>query len=172
MISFEEISRAIEILAQDAPAIDGTDLAAALAIAVERDRLGYLNGVKGVQEKPDKDQWNAFYEPDSDTITIEGKLTSKSFDEQVHVLLHESGHRGQEVDKPTFQKFKKLGLGNREEFVEMANATHLADYKRKGRVDGMHAEAFAESYARWCLDMPMPDEVRAFWDARSNQRPS
>lgn len=133
--------------------------------ANEHDRLGYLTGAE--IETSDADYWNAHYDFYNDLITLRKAFFSLPLDEQVHVLLHEAGHRGQALDYEAYEEFRRLGLDRLQSFVQMANRVHLEDYQRTGEVDGgVPAEVFAESYARWCLGREMPEELRAFWDAR------
>lgn len=135
--------------------------------AQDFDKLGYLTGAE--IETSDADYWNAHYDFDNDVIGLRKAFFTLSFHEQVHVLLHEAGHRGQELDADAYDEFRRLGLDRLKSFVQMANRVHLEDYAKTGEVDGgVPAEVFAESYARWCLDREMPEELRAFWDSRLN----
>lgn len=140
------------------------------ADAIRHDRLGYFRGLRAVALEPDHDQWNARYELKGDRIVLEGKFSGRPTKEQIRILLHESGHRGGEkIDPRTFDAFKHAGLGRHDDFVAMANQTHLEDYERRGHVDGMINEAFAESYARYCLGMTLPPKVAEFWRERAGR---
>lgn len=133
--------------------------------AQDFDKLGYLTGAE--IETSDAGYWNAHYDFDNDVIGLRKGFFTHSFHEQVHVLLHEAGHRGQAFDAEAYDEFRRLGLDRLKSFVQMANRVHLEDYAKTGEVDGgVPAEVFAESYARWCLDRDMPEELRAFWNAR------
>jgi len=134
-----------------------------LGQAQSYDWLGYLTGAE--IESSEADYWNAHYDFDNDLITLRKAFFELSFLEQVHVLLHEAGHRGQVFAPEVYEEYQRLGLPRLQSFVQMANRVHLEDYKRTGEVDGgVSAEVFAESYARWCLDLGMPEELREFWD--------
>ena len=130
------------------------------------DQLGYLRGVKAIHEVPDQDQWNATYTPQSQTITIQGKFDAMDAAEQVRTMLHEGGHHGQTVDKAAFDDFVDRGLGDEAHFVPIANAVHRCDFEKTGKVDGVAGEAFAESYARACLGLPLPEDLESFWKER------
>jgi hypothetical protein len=135
--------------------------------AEDLDRLGYLRGLKRVRAIPDRDKWHAKYDEDEDEIELETKFYEKPRAEQMRILLHEAGHRGQEVDPEAYEAFKRLGLNRESAFVAMANPTHLKGFARRGDVDGgFAAEVFAESYARWTLGLDMPGELQLFWDER------
>lgn len=136
----------------------------ALSRARALDRLGYLDGVSAVRSVPDRDQWNAQYDDRSDAIELQHKIRQKPHAEVVHILLHEIGHRGQEVDRRTFQAFRRAHLARMRSFLAMANEVHLEDFARRGKVDGgAPAEIFAESYARAMTGAEMPEELRRFW---------
>lgn len=134
--------------------------------AVAVDPLGYLKGLPRVVKKPDVDQWNASYSFDFDKITIHEKFEKKTFFDKVQTFLHEAGHRGQVVDKKTFTRFNDLGLGSAKNFYAMANDVHRKDYRANG-IENPDEEAFAESYARFALKMPMPKAIREFWNERA-----
>lgn len=131
-----------------------------------RDRLGYLEGLKLLRAVPDHDRWHAQYDPDNDAITVESKFGRAGDAEKLHVLLHEVGHRGQEVDPETYAAFKERHLNQLSAFLDMANPTHLHDFEEKGKVEGLASEVFAESYARFMLGLPMPERLRLFWSER------
>jgi hypothetical protein len=123
--------------------------------------------VRGVRIVADVDKWHGEYQPDGDEIILRAKFAKLPFDEQVRVILHEAGHRGQfSVDEATFDAFVESGLGTVKAFQRMANAVHLADYREQGFVVGLEGETFAESYARFCLDGALPPGFREFWNAR------
>ena len=137
----------------------------ALAKAQQIDPLKYLVGIKGVKLVPDTDQWNAAYVFDKDLIELQQKFEKKTFLDRVQTILHESGHRGQVKDPETFKAFKAQGLDSNKNFLAMANKVHRDDYAKSG-IDNPDEEAFAESYARFALGLPMPAEIKAFWQAR------
>jgi hypothetical protein len=143
------------------------DLSEVLQAARALDCMDYLSGVKRVMLVEDKDQWNAEYDFDRNTITIQGKLLAQPNDEQIRTVLHEGGHHAQfKKDKATFAAFKREGLGSTANFIAIANKAHTEDYQRTGWVDDIAGETFAESYARFCLGMEMPQPLRNFWNAR------
>lgn len=137
-----------------------------LAQARRLDRLGYLAGVAEVEMVPDRDQWNAEQISGTDKIRLQAKFGRKLPAEKVQILLHEAGHRGQDVDRPTFEEFKRRHEATVRSFVAIANPIHLRDFKRSGKVDGLAGEVFAESYARACLEIMMPPALAEFWDER------
>lgn len=144
-----------------------TTLKVAFQVAERLDRLHYLKGVGHVTTVSNTDQWNANYDERTDRITMESKLERKDAVQQVRVILHEAGHRGQLFkDVTAFDEFKRRGLATVENFLAMANPTHVADYQRTGQVEDMSGECFAESYSRACLGLPMPVGIKEFWDAR------
>jgi hypothetical protein len=130
------------------------------------DRMNYLHGIKEVRMVREEGEWNAQYDPDEDAIDIRPKLLRERPDAQVHILLHEIGHRGQEIDAPAYEAFKSMHMNKISSFLHMANHVHLADFQRKGHVDNVAEEVWAESYARAMLGLPMPDELALFWRAR------
>jgi phage-related protein (TIGR01555 family) len=151
-----------------APAF-GKDEALGLGTAFQdaegKDKLGYFEGLGKLEVIPDKDQWHAEYISDSDTIEVQRKLTFDPAQEIVRTLLHEAGHRGQmREDKAAFRRFKKAKLDTTEHFVALANNVHLADFRCTGHIEDKSGEIFSESYAHWCLDMPMPEKLQRFWD--------
>ena len=131
----------------------------------ELDRLGYLKGFDRLRVTADTSEWHARQDPDNDEVVVQAKLLLKPIGEQIHVLLHEAGHRGQEVDKANYDRFKKEHLNRLPYFIEMANQVHLRDFERVGYVDSIAAEVWAESYSRFCLDLPMPGELKSFWNS-------
>lgn len=134
-----------------------------IKMARQFDRLGYMKGLSKIELEPDRDKWNANYDPDKDTITLEGKFEAKDDAEKLHIMLHEIGHRGQNKDAETYEDFKRRGLNQEQYFLEMANPVHLRDFRCRGHVDNIAEEVFAESYARYVLGLPMPLELHEFW---------
>jgi hypothetical protein len=132
------------------------------------DPLGYLKGLKSLVVSPDTDKWNASYEAGKDQIKLRRKFEKKTFSDMVQTLLHEAGHRGQDADPETYKAFKAQGLGTKAQFLAMANKVHREDYAKNG-IDNPDEEAFAESYARFALSMPMPEELRQFWEERTHR---
>lgn len=134
--------------------------------AIARDRLHYLSGLSKFDVGPDTSKWHAQYEPKDDSITAQAKLLRQGETDQIHVFLHEAGHRGQEIDRGTYESFKDLHLNQLSSFLAMANPVHLKDFERTGKVDSLAAEVFAESYARACLGLPLPAPLAEFWQRR------
>lgn len=132
------------------------------------DPMRYLQGLKKLTFLSDPDKWNAAYLPDSDTIEIQGKFHRKTFLDKVQTLLHEGGHRGQmKVDVPAFEEFNRRKLNKLSSFLAMANKVHQEDYRENGIDEKVRGdEVFAESYARFALGLPMPDELKSFWTER------
>lgn len=143
------------------------ETAAAFAEAQKRDLFGYLKGLPKVVKEPDTDIWNAAYHFDEDIISFQEKFEKKSFKDKVQTFLHEAGHRGQLKDKETFERFKRLGLGSEKNFYAMANDVHRKDYRANG-IENPNEEAFAESYSRFAMFMPLPKAILAFWEERNN----
>jgi hypothetical protein len=140
---------------------------AVYAIALRMDRLGYLKGARQIERTLNVDQWNAAYDDKRDEISLERKFDRYDPVDQVRTILHEAGHRGQLLkDVTAFDEFKRRRLDTTENFLAMANPTHVRDYEASGRVEDMAGEVFAESYSRACLGLPMPVEIRAFWEPR------
>lgn len=136
----------------------------AIASAKARDRLGFHRGLRKIVLTADRDQWNGCYLADGDRIVLQAKLWQKGDQEQVRTILHEFAHRGHHyAGLGLFEQFKQLKLGTIDAFRRIANAEHLEDYAITGKVDDLESEVFAESYARFCLGMPLPDELAAFW---------
>ena len=133
------------------------------------DPLRYLEGLSKLTFVSDIDNhWNASYTPDDDTVTVAAKFHGKTFSDKLQTLLHEAGHRGQKVDKRTFEQFKAQGLVKLSFFLEMANKAHRDDYDKNGiSPSEMADEIFAESYSRFALGMEMPEPLRAFWARRA-----
>ena len=138
-----------------------------LSEARRRDPLGYLRGVKAVRMVADRDRWHASYQPDRDEIALEDKFARLPPSEQLHIVLHEAGHRGQDVDAEAYEAFKRMHLNRLPFFLDMANQAHLLDFQKSGKVDSIAAEVFAESYARHALGLDMPAELKRFWKART-----
>lgn len=152
-----------------ADAADDLDVDDLFVRARTFDRMDYSRGIKGIRVVPDRNQWHAQYDPDTKEIVLQDKFFREP--NQVQILLHEIGHRGQDVDKAGYEAFKRAGLNEISSFVATANPVHLQDYERKGEVDGgIAAEVWAESYARAMLELPLPDELEAFWHDRINER--
>jgi hypothetical protein len=140
---------------------------AALATAERCDLMRYFDGLKRIAPVPGESEWHAEYDEERDQIVLHPSFEDLSETEKVETLLHEAGHRGQEIDPESFRLFKARHLDDIESFREMANPVHLANYERTGKVDsGLAAEVFAESYARAMLGLPMPYQLREFWDDR------
>ena len=137
-----------------------------MAYARELDALSYLHGLKRFELVSDRDKWNASYDPDEDRIAVEGKFEAKHTKEKLHILLHEAGHRGQEVDPETYEDFKARRLNQEKYFLAMANETHMRDYRCRGHVDNLAEEVFAESYSRYALGLHLGPELAAFWRER------
>lgn len=151
----------------DAEEIDVSEEAsAALTRARQLDELHYLRGLTSFRSIPDRTKWHAAYDPDRDEVETEAKFEQLGFDAQVQVLMHEAGHRGQEVDAPTYEAFKAAHFNQLSLFLAMANPVHLRDFEKKRHVDGLASEIFAESYSRFVLGMEMPEVLRAFWTMR------
>lgn len=139
-------------------------------LATKADRLQYLRGIKAIRRVPDRSKWHAYYDTDKDEIVVEDKLFHESIPTRVQMFLHEVGHRGQEVDRQTYDAFKAARFHKRQDFIHMANDAHLEEFKRTGRVDsGMLDEVFAESYSRFMLGLAMPGELKRFWEERCSQ---
>ena len=149
----------------------GMKLRAAFMVAEKLDKLGYLRGVRRIENVSDRDRWHASYDAKHDQITLEKKLERLDQVQQVRVILHEAGHRGQMLrNVEAFDDFKRRGLDTVDNFLEMANGTHVEDYEETGQVSDMPGEVFAESYSRACLGLPMPAAVREFWAGRLEKR--
>lgn len=140
----------------------------ALTKAREIDPLKWFNGIKCISVVPDTDIWNASYDFKEDKIRLQKKFEKKAFLDKVQTILHEIGHRGQNVDPKTYKAFRDAGLGTKENFLAMCNKTHRDDYAKNG-IDNPDEEAFAESYARFALGLSMPKAIKAFWEKRARQ---
>jgi hypothetical protein len=132
------------------------------------DRLDFSIGLRGVRIAPDRSRWHSFYDPGKDEVTTEAKFWRESALERLHMFVHEIGHRGQEVDRSGYERFKHLHLNKLSNFESMANPVHLRD-ERAGHLHDIAEEVWAESYARWCLGLPMPAELKGFWDERNKR---
>ena len=140
-----------------------SDTAEAIDYASKKDVLHYLRGLKRSRSSGADSKWHAQYDPDRDEIVIFDKFFNESRAEQLHILVHEAGHRGQDVDKKTYEAFKKAHLHKISDFRHIANRVHLKEFSRTGKVDGLAAEIFAESYARAMCGLAMPKELAQFW---------
>jgi len=130
--------------------------------AVSADRMGFLRWVKRINIIQDKDQWHG--NTDKGVVTLEAKFEALAPPDQLHILMHEIGHAGQDAFPRLFEEFRRKHEARLSFFIDMANATHLADFERTGKVDGGLAdEVFAESYARFVLALPLPAEIADFW---------
>lgn len=140
----------------------------AVVAAILRDRLHYFNGLRVLRFLDhDIDKWNAEYKNDRDEVLVQRKFEDKDELDKVRTLLHEAGHRGHfRVDKPAWRDFQDAGLDQREHFLATANQVHLMDFGATGEVEGEGYEVFAESYARWCLDIDQPEALNEFWRER------
>lgn len=139
-----------------------------LKIARRLDRMGYSLGLRDVRIVPDRSKWHSYYDFGRDRIVTEGKFWRAPAAERLHMMLHEIGHRGQDADRSGYEKFKRLHENNLSSFEAMANPAHLRD-ERDGHLHDIAEEVWAESYARWCLGLPMPAELKEFWDARDSR---
>lgn len=156
--------RAKELSARADSQDNPEELSPAVMAEVRRlDRMGFLKSVKAVRMVDDRSKWHASYDPETREITVERKLARAPVSEQVHVLLHEAGHRGQDAAPDLYALFKRDQLNQIGYFEEMANAVHLRDFRHTGEVDSVAAETFAESYGRFCAGLEMPERLRAFW---------
>jgi len=135
----------------------------ALLGAYPKDGRGYLKGIKGFDLSARQSEWHAQFDADADRVTIYPSFWEQSEDKRVQTLLHEAGHRGQQEDAPRFARFKAEHVATLPNFVAIANDAHLEDFERKGKVDGLAAEVWAESYARHCLGLKMPKPLAEFW---------
>jgi hypothetical protein len=143
--------------------------AVAFNLAVKRDRLQYLRGIKSVKLLNDHDQWNAAYDPNTDTIELEQKFDAKPLAEKVEILLHEAGHRGERLEPETYLAYQEARLSSVESFLSMANCVHQKDFAENGIEPSVMAqEEFAESYSRFCLGRDMPESLREFWSLRAS----
>lgn len=132
------------------------------------DLLRYLDGLSKLTFTDDVDQWNAGYLADKDEVSIERKFMKKTLFDMTQTLLHEGGHRGQEIDPETYKAFRVRGLDKQEFFLAMANPVHQQDYRKNGiKPEIMADEIFAESYSRFALGMRMPNELYNFWTERA-----
>lgn len=175
-IAREQIARTDTARADSVPAgLDRVDVVeeglsahdhAMLVEAGRLDRLGYLAGLTRIEMVPDRDEWNAEQITDGDKIRLQAKISRKPPADQVHIILHEAGHRGQDVDPETWEAFKRRHVASIPSFVAIANPVHLKDFARTKMVDGLAAEVFAESYARACLGLPMSPDLAEFWQER------
>ena len=147
----------------DARADSASDL---IASARRRDLMGFLRGIADITEQRKRTEWHAEYLPGNDEIRLYPQFERLGFAEQMHVFLHEVGHRGQDLDPAAFREFKRAGFHERGDFLHMANEVHLADLRRRGKVDGLADEVFAESYSRFVLGLELPDELARFWHTR------
>jgi len=147
---------------------DAEDVNAAVRKAQELDRLHYLRGVKKLSLVPDRSKWNAKYDINNDEVVLESKLITQGFPTVVRTILHEAGHRGQQKAPDVYEDFKRRGLNKLPYFLKMANPVHRRDFERKGKVDNIAEEAFAESYARYALGMDMPSELSNFWKEQTS----
>jgi phage-related protein (TIGR01555 family) len=143
---------------------DESDLRSEMMTAQRYDTLGYLKGLRSLILVPDRDVWNAEYDPDDDAVIIQQKAMDLPAGEHVRIFLHEGGHRAQyKVARKTFSAFKRAGLGTLAQFKAMANEVHQEQYRKTGKVQDLIGEVFAESYARFILGMNMPNELLDFW---------
>lgn len=134
------------------------------------DRLGFLQGLGSIRFITDEDRWHAGYDDREDQITLESKFFDMPSQERLHVFLHEAGHRGQFTSPAIYNDFLREHLGRLEDFMDMANKEHLRDFQEHGIERNVMAdEVFAESYARACLGLPMPETLRWFWTIKFNE---
>jgi hypothetical protein len=167
-VSFDDAAE--DLVRRSIASYDPQDHEDALRLAERADRLHYLRGIKSIRRTPDRTKWHAQYDPDRDEITVEDKLFREPIMMRVQTLVHEAGHRGQEVDPQTYAAFKAERFHKKRDFVYMANPAHIHDFEESGKVDGgLPDELFAESYSRYMLGLSMPYELKAFWDARIAQ---
>jgi hypothetical protein len=132
------------------------------------DALHYLDGLKKLTFVNDiENYWNASYTFGDDEITIANQFHDKPFFNQVQIVLHEAGHRGQAIDPGTYKAYRAANLNKLNYFLVMANKVHRDDYKKNGiSPRDMTEEIFAESYSRFALGMDMPEALRTFWLSR------
>jgi hypothetical protein len=132
-----------------------------------KDVMSYLPGLTRLAVLTDTDKWNACYVPSDDEILIQSKLLDKPINTQLEVLMHEIGHRGQQVDPKTYKLYRKSGEATLRNFLAMANDVHQEDYKKNGiGAAEMVDEIFAESYSRFVLGRVIPEGLKAFWRGR------
>jgi len=141
----------------------------ALELAKTIDPLHYSRGLRSVRVVPDHDEWHAQYDSEKNRVSVQQKLLQLSSDEQVHVLLHEFGHRGQDADSETYEEFKREHLNRLPLFLDIANPVHVQDFQKTGKVASVASEVFAESYARAALGLELPVELALFWQKRFAQ---
>lgn len=131
------------------------------------DPLGYMFGIKSIRIVPDSNKWNAQFDNKSGAIILQRKFEAKDLLDKVQTLLHEAGHWGQYNDPITYSAFKKAGLNRKDFFLDIANNVHRQDYEANG-IDNIAEEVFAESYARFALQLPLPQKLRDFWAKRAD----
>jgi hypothetical protein len=140
---------------------------AALATAERCDLMRYFDGLKRIAPVPGESEWHSEYDEERDQIVLHPSFEDLSETEKVETLLHEAGHRGEQIDPQSFGEFKTRHLDDLSSFESIANPVHLAEFKRTGKIDsGLASEVFAESYARAMLGLPVPSRLREFWDDR------
>jgi hypothetical protein len=133
--------------------------------AYQLDRLGWMNGVADIKVSDDHSEWHAQYDDGPDSITLYPKFFDLSPWEQLHTLVHEVGHRGQIVGRRVYDAFLEAHVHQLEDFLHIANKVHIEDFEREGIDRNVLAdEVFAESYARACIGLAMPDELIEFWN--------
>lgn len=148
------------LMAQDA-AIEWKILQKAKA----SDVFDFAVGLKRIKLVADTDRWHASTE--NGTVTLEHKFSELPRDEQIHILLHELGHVGQQIAPKLYAEFMYDHEAKLTSFIAIANKVHLKDFRRTKRVEsGLGAEVFAESYARYCLGLSMPEDLKAFWESK------
>lgn len=152
------------------PTHDSGALTAVVAKAREEEPLKYYSakgGLKRLFVVDDTDQWNAAYVRGKDEIELQRKFLKKTSFDMVQTLIHEFGHRGQEVDPETYKAYRAAKLDKLPFFLAMANDVHQEDYKKNGiKPEVLADEVFAESYSRFALNMKMPEPLRSFWTER------
>jgi hypothetical protein len=139
-----------------------SDIRPLLSKAAGADRLGFMGDVH-IREVPDIDRWHSHYDPDKDEIVIQAKFWREPPATRLQMLVHEMGHRGQQVAPKAYARFKRLHLATIHAFEDIANPVHLRD-ERAGHLHDLSEEVWAESYSRWCLGLAMPGKLREFWD--------
>ena len=94
----------------------------------------------------------------SDEIMLMGGWLKKNSSERQQELLHEIGHRVQNItDKKAFSEFKQKDLGKF--FKDVTKPEFIGNYKKSHYA----GETFSESFSRYYLNKDQPKELQDFW---------
>lgn len=148
--------------------MNAQDIDSALSRVPARHLVG-LKGIHVFDAGKDEDGSSTYYppqaalvesvdQPQSTIDLLQGWINKDHTDRQAEVL-HQIGHHVQHIQSKLFDRFNTLHLGLR--YPEIVGGKHDVKYQP--------GETFAESYSKYYMKKPLPQEVHDFWETGSSE---